>query len=159
MTLEQRDKIVQHRGNGARLLDAVRMVGTPLPTFRAAWSKGRADHEAGRESVEADFYVAATSAFAKHVSVVRAQAKAAAGSREAADLLAYLRELEAEDPLTEDEPEGRARELIASDLLAGDTLTPDERSRLAAEHEAFTRAGLDLFGTIMDVQERRRTEH
>jgi hypothetical protein len=76
---EQRERFLRYRGNGAKLLDAARMVGSPLPDFRATWSKGKADHEAGRESDEASLYVEATSAFAKHVSVKRAQAAAAAG--------------------------------------------------------------------------------
>ena len=156
MNAEQRERFLRYRGNGAKLLDAARMVGMPLPDFRAQRSKGRADHEAGRESEEASLYVAATSAFAKHVSVKRAQAAAAAGSRESADLLNYVRELEAEDPLLDDEPTGRGADLVASDLLAGDTLTEDERAKLAAEHEAFTRAGLALFGTILEVQDRQR---
>ena len=79
------------------------MVGAPWTHFASDWIAGRSDHEAGRDTPEAAFYAEAQAAHARHVATARAKAQASAGSRESADLLAYVRQLESEiEPLAED---------------------------------------------------------
>jgi hypothetical protein len=63
-------------------------------------------------------------AHARHVATARAKAQAAAGSRESADLLAYVRQLESEvEPLAETEDRPNAILLVDS---------PDPLIRVAA---------------------------
>lgn len=103
LTPDQAEKAIEYLGNGARIVEASRMVSAPWPAFAADWNDGRADSEAGTDTVEADFYRRAQAARSRHCAVKRATAAATAGSRESADLLAYVRALESEqEPLADD---------------------------------------------------------
>ena len=93
------------------------------------------------------------------LAVLRSDADAAAGTREASDKLALARELEQDaGPLVEDDDNLRKRsaDLRVTDLLESDDLTPGERADLRAEHEAFTRAGLAMFAAVLEVEARGR---
>jgi hypothetical protein len=104
---EHREAIIRHLSNGARRDEACRMAGAPWGVFVSDWRAGRSDFESGSETPEAAFYSEAEAARSRHRATARAKAQAAAGSRESADLLAYVKALEAEaDPLGDDFAEG-----------------------------------------------------
>jgi hypothetical protein len=103
LTDDQRETITRHLSNGARRDEAARMASAPWTAFVSDWRAGRADFESGKDSPEAAFYSESEAARSRHRATARAQAQAAAGSRESADLLAYVRQLESEpDPLGDD---------------------------------------------------------
>jgi hypothetical protein len=100
---EHRETIIRHLGNGARRDEACRMASAPWTAFVADWRAGRTDFESDDDSPEAAFYSEAEAARSRHRATARAKAQAAAGSRESADLLAYVKALESEpDPLGDD---------------------------------------------------------
>jgi hypothetical protein len=100
---EQAKTITRHLSNGARRDEAARMASAPWTAFVSDWRAGRADFEAGKDSPEATFYSDSEAARSRHRATARAKAQASAGTRESADLLAYVKALEAEpDPLGDD---------------------------------------------------------
>ena len=102
LSADQAAKAIEHIGNGSRIVEAARMVGTAWADFAADWVAGRTDHETNQYTPEATFYREAQAARARHCATKRAMAAATAGSRESADLLAYVRALESEvEPLAE----------------------------------------------------------
>jgi hypothetical protein len=102
LSADQAAKAIEHIGNGSRIVEAARMVGTAWADFAADWVAGRTDHETNQDTPEATFYREAQAARARHCATKRAMAAATAGSRESADLLAYVRALESEvEPLAE----------------------------------------------------------
>lgn len=117
---------------------------------------GASDHEHGRDTDAASFYEEFERVGARYVSTLRAKSEAAAGSRESEDLRRLAGDFEAEEPLNVEEPTGRAGDLVILDMLDGDDLTNEERAGLSADYEAFTKAGLKMFGAYMDVQARQR---
>lgn len=154
MTPDQRETILRHVGNGAKFGEAAAMAGVKFSDLAAEWQAGSAE----RDEVAAEFVADCRAARARYLATTRATAEAAAGSRESPDLLAVVREVEADaEPATVDTgARATSPDLLAVDLLNGDSLTSDERARLRSEHEAFVRDGLTLFETILAVQDRRR---
>jgi hypothetical protein len=144
MTGNQSSEIIRHLGNGARLREAAALVHLPWPDFARVWREGRAASEAGTENDSATWYREAAEARARHIATVRAEARATAGSRESADLLAYAKSLESEDePLSVESSEDRHGDpfsTVSAMIDAGD-VTPE----LAAAYECATRACLDFF--------------
>ncbi|MGZ8707472.1 MAG: hypothetical protein ACXW0R_08810 [Gaiellaceae bacterium] len=137
LTSEQAEKAIQHLGNGARIREACDMVHASWRDFSSTWIAGRNDSEAGKVSQDATFFREARAARARHIATRRAEAAAVAGSRESSDLIAYVRELEAEqEPLTDDDgvtgptavvlfaehPDPRVREAAGRALDAADEL-------------------------------------
>lgn len=107
MNAEQRASVVRYLSNGAKLREAAAMVEAPWGDFSADWVEGRKDSDAGKDSPEATFYTEAHAARARHIAETRAEAKASVGSRESADILAYVKALESEaEPLATSDDEG-----------------------------------------------------
>lgn len=116
LTTEQTDGVLANLANGATIREAARMVGASWATFAADWTAGRSDHESDRDTEEATFYRRAQAARSEHCAKARAQARAAAGSRESADLLAYVRQLESEvEPLAQESERPNAVRLLTHD--------------------------------------------
>lgn len=146
LTPEQAEAAIRHMGNGARISEAARMVLAPYSALSSDWTTGRADAEQNRDSDEASFYRGAQAARSRHVATARARAQAAAGTRESADLLAYVKALEAEEePLGEEaehpnavrltfDPDPRVREAAARVLDASDDLLRALVARDTAGH-------------------------
>lgn len=116
LSAEQIDGVFANLSNGATIREAALMVGASWATFAADWTSGRTDHEADRDTEEATFYRRAQAARSEHCAKARAQARAAAGSRESADLLAYVRQLESEvEPLADGAERPNAVRLLTHD--------------------------------------------
>jgi len=160
MTGEQRERVVRYLGNGAKLREAADMVGASWKDFASDWSDGRADSESGTDSDAATFYRDARAARSRNIAEKRAEAAAAAGSRESADLLAYVRQLESEEePLATPEDDVRSTPLLrVSDLIADPSTPPDERARL--KKAAYAEACRGLHGLLRELTQRdaRRRE-
>jgi hypothetical protein len=159
ITPEQAEQVIRYLTGPAKVEEAARMLGVPLSRFREDWTKGRRDSEHGEDTPEAQLYLQAMAARSRCLAVLRSDADAAAGTREASDKLALARELEQDaGPLVEDDDDLRKRspDLRVIDLLESDDLTPGERADLRAEHEAWTRACLAIFATVLEVEARRR---
>jgi hypothetical protein len=113
LSAQQIEGVLANLGNGATIREAALMVGASWATFSADWTSGRTDHEADRDTEEATFYRRAQAARSEHCAKARAQARAAAGSRESADLLAYVRQLESEvEPLADESERPNAVRLL-----------------------------------------------
>jgi hypothetical protein len=151
LTADQIETFLRHRGNGATMRESAAMVGVSEGVFVATWKRGAADLDRDTESPEAVFVREARAAFARHIATKRAQAAAAAGSRESADLLAYVRQLEAEDePLAlAEESNGPRYWLDIREDLADDP----EAVALFAEHDATM---LKLLAIIVRRDEAKR---
>jgi hypothetical protein len=107
VTADQRERATRYLGNGAKLREAADMVGAAWPDFAKDWLEGRRDSEAGHETELAAWYLEARGGRSRHIAEKRAEAAAAAGSRESADLLAYVKALESEvEPLQVQEDDG-----------------------------------------------------
>jgi hypothetical protein len=116
LSTEQAEKAVEHLSNGSRIVEAARMVETAWSAFASDWTAGRTDSESNCDTPEASFYRAAQAARARHCATKRALAAATAGSRESADILAYVRALESEEePLVENIEQPNAVRLLESD--------------------------------------------
>jgi hypothetical protein len=77
------------------------MCGVSLRALSEEWTRGKHDAENGVESDGATWYRSATAARARYRATLRAEARAAAGSREATDKLAVLAaSLSEEEPTT-----------------------------------------------------------
>lgn len=134
LSVEHAADITRHLGNGARMTEAVSIAGAAWSDFAADWVAGRAGHESGKASETATWYAEASAARSRHIATQRAKAQATAGTRESADLLAYVRELQAEaEPLADmteapnavrlfNDPDPGVREAAARVLDAGDDL-------------------------------------
>lgn len=158
LTAEQAEQVVQYLTGPAKVEEAARMLGVPLSRFREDWTKGRRDSERDEDTPEAKLYLDAMAARARCLAVLRSDADAAAGTREASDKLALARELEQDaGPFVEDDDDLRKRsaDLHALDLLSSNDLTDTERAELKALHEDFTRKGLALFSRMLAVEARR----
>jgi hypothetical protein len=116
LTAEQAAKSVEHLSNGSQIIEASRMVESAWSDFSADWTAGRSDSEAGLDTPEASWYRQAQAARARHCATKRALAAATAGSRESADILAYVKALESEmEPLAETAEKPNATRLSLSD--------------------------------------------
>jgi hypothetical protein len=107
VTDEQREKFVQHVGNGAKFGEAAGMVGVKVADPGDYWRTGVRGEDPDAETFVAD----CRAARARYCATTRATAEAAAGSRESPDLLAVVREVEADlEPVAEEA--SRALDLI-----------------------------------------------
>lgn len=122
LTQEQADAFVAYLDGPAKVEEAARMLGVPLSRFRVDWTKGAKDADAGEDSDEAKLYLRAQSARARCLAVLRSDAEAAAGSREADTKLALARELEKDSgPLLDSDDDLRKR---SADLYVTDAWSP-----------------------------------
>jgi hypothetical protein len=97
VTPKQRSEVVDYLSKGSTFLEAVHMAGATWSAFEHYWKAGASHLDEGRDTEEASFVREGRAERARHCATKRAQAAAAAGSRESADLLAYVRQLEAEE--------------------------------------------------------------
>jgi hypothetical protein len=152
------ESFIENVGKGAKWAEAAALAGMVPAEVESRWRAGAHDLARGVESDEAEFVASARAARARYTATLRALAEASSGTRESSDLLALAREVEADAELADVDTGGRSSkpDLVVRDMIARADLTPSTRAKLKAAHENFTRAGLDLFAEIMDVQDRQR---
>lgn len=88
--------VVEYLSEGSTLREASAMVGVSDRAFDHAWITGRLEAESGTDSELAHWFREAQAARARRRATLRSEAAAAAGRREATDLLAVLKALEDE---------------------------------------------------------------
>jgi hypothetical protein len=152
------ESFTENVGKGAKFTEAAALAGIVPAEVEARWKAGAYDLARGVESDEAEFVASSRAARARYTATLRALAEAASGTRESSDLLALAREVEADPEPSTVDTGGRESipYLHAGDLLASGRLSDEDAARLSAAHEAYTRAGLALFGTLLDVQNGQR---
>ena len=140
MTPEQRTAVVGYLEGGATFSESAALAGASMRALSVDWTRGKQDAESGVESGERTFYLEASGARARIRAELRAEAREAAGSREATDKLAVLSALLAEDePTFADEDNVRARAPFL-DVLDHPERYSDETKCLISEAELALRA-------------------